>query len=88
METVIGCADSSQIACGEKQKNKMLRNPTKENECLQKNKNVREFFTKSLFGKFVATKFPNHRYTYFTGKLKFVLHFRRDELSYEFTLFI
>lgn len=60
METVVGRADSSQIARGEKLKNRMLRKPTVERENHEKNKNGRGFFTKTLFGKFVATKFPNH----------------------------
>lgn len=88
METVTGCADSSQIAREVKPKNRMLKKPTIERENHEKNKNGRGFFTKTLFGKFVATKFPNHRYTYFPGKLKLVLHFSCDKLSYEFTLFI
>ncbi len=85
METV---AESSQIARGVKLKNRMLKKPTIEGDNHEKNKNGRGFFTKTLFGKFVAAKFPNHRYTYFPGKLKFVLHFGCDELGYEFTLFV
>ncbi len=88
METVADRVDSSQIARGEKLKKGILDKPAMEREKHEKNKNDQSFFTKKLFGKFVATKFPNHRYTYFSGELKFVLHFCRDELGYEFTLLI
>lgn len=88
METVTGCADSSHITRRVKLKNRMLKKTTIEGDNHEKNKNGRSFFTKNLFGKFVAAKFPNHRYTYFPGKLKLVLHFGCDKLSDEFTLFV
>jgi len=46
METIIGLAESSQTARGEKLKNRMPRKLTMERENHEKNKNGRGFFTK------------------------------------------